>query len=179
MYLYGRESISSLSEKINKANSDSSLYVKHSETTATGGTSNANKVVKLDSAGKLNSDMLPSIAINEYFEINEFSHEQLRNQRYENGDIAIVVQNGVVKARYLCFNKTANDSDLRKGFFELNSKDGVVSTVNDKTGAVVLNLEATENSLKLKIGNGSGTDVEKSVDIISDTDITDILNNLQ
>ena len=41
-----------------------------------------------------------------------------------------------------------------------------------------MNLEATENSLKLKIGNGSGADVEKSVDIISDAEIDAIINGL-
>lgn len=62
MVIHGRESIGSLSEKINKLNSDSGLYVKQEETTNTGGTTDkANKVVRLDNNGKLNKNMLPSI----------------------------------------------------------------------------------------------------------------------
>lgn len=172
-YLYGRESIGSLAEKLKQTQADSSLYVKQDEVSTT---SVANKVVRLDGQGKLNKDMLPSIAINEYFEIAAFDHATLQRQRYENGDIVVVNSTG---KRYLCINKDKNPNNLTEGFIELNDKDGVVTGVNDKTGAVVLNLEATENSLKLKIGNGSGADVEKGVDIISDTEITEMLNALQ
>lgn len=175
MYLYGRESIKSLSEKLDKVNADGGLYVKHSETVNTGGTNNANKVVKLDGQGKLSESMLPSIALNEFFPVtaNIWNEAALNNITYQNGDI---IYHTNTQKRYLCINR---NETFANRFVELNSKDGVVSTVNDKTGAVVLNLEATENSLKLKIGNGSGTDVEKSVDIISDTEITEILDALQ
>lgn len=176
MFLVGRESIKSLSEKLDKVSSDSSTYVKHSECTVQGGQANANKVVKLDGQGKLNKDMLPSIAVNDYFSVTAFTDEKLGALTYENGDVVVVENGGVVSKRYLCIHKGATNSTTE--FVELNSKDGVVQSVDGKVGAVVLNLEATENSLKLKIGNGSGTDVEKSVDIISDTDINTIINGL-
>lgn len=176
MYLYGRESIGSLSLKLNKVSPDSGLYVKHSETTDTGTAANAGKVVKLDNDGKLNKDMLPSIAINEYFEVAAFNHATLQSQRYENGDVAVV--NGTGK-RYLCINKDKNPDNLTEGFIELNDKDGVVTGVNDKTGAVVLNLEATENSLKLTIGNGTGAPVEKNVPIVTEGDIDSIIEGLR
>lgn len=174
MHLVGRESIKSLSEKLDKVNADGGLYVKHSETVNTGGTNNANKVVKLDGQGKLSESMLPSIALNEFFPVtaNTWNEAALNNITYQNGDI---IYHTNTQKRYLCINRSETFANR---FVELNSKDGVVSTVNDKTGAVVLNLEATENSLKLKIGNGFGADVEKSVDIISDTEITEILDSL-
>lgn len=176
MVIHGRESIASLSEKLNKVSPDSGLYVKHSETTNAGGATNAGMVVKLDNDGKLNKDMLPSIAINEYFEIAAFNHATLQSQRYENGDVAVV--NGTGK-RYLCINKDKNPDNLTEGFIELNDKDGVVTGVNDKTGAVVLNLEATENSLKLTIGNGTGAPVEKNVPIVTEGDINSIIEGLR
>lgn len=62
MFLIGRESIGSLSEKIKKIEDTGSQYVKVTDTTNTGGqTAQADKVVKLDSNGKLNANMLPAI----------------------------------------------------------------------------------------------------------------------
>ena len=175
--IFGRMGIADLNKKIEKVSADSSLYVKQDEVSTT---SVANKVVRLGANGKLNKDMLPSIAINEYFPIEQFTHEKLQAlNHFENGDVVVVTGNGADKGkRFLCVDKENNSSDFRNAFVELNAKDGVVTGVNDKTGAVVLNLEATENSLKLKIGNGSGTDVEKSVDIISDAEIEAIINGL-
>lgn len=176
MYLHGRESIGSLALKLNKVSPDSGLYVKHSETTNTGGTDNANKVVKLDSSGKLDKEMLPTIAINEYFEIAAFNHTTLKSQRYENGDVVVV--NGTGK-KYLCIKRDKNPDDLTEGFIELNDKNGVVTGVNDKTGAVVLNLVSTENSLKLTIENGTGDAVEKTVPIVTEGDIDSIIEGLR
>lgn len=175
MYLYGRESIGSLAEKLKQTQADGSNYVLKSETTAQGGQANAGKVAKLDQAGKLNANMLPAIAINEFISVSATAWDEgaLNGKEYQNGD---VIFHEATQKRYLCVDRTKDFNNGR--FVELNSKDGVVSTVNDKTGAVVLNLEATENLLKLKIGNGSGTDVEKSVDIISDAEIEAIINGL-
>ncbi len=178
MYLRGRESIGSLSEKLNKVNPDSGLYVKHSETTNTGGTAaNADKVVKLDSSGKLNKDMLPSIAINEYFEINQFTDEALRNKVYENGDVAVVPSTG---KKYLCIKKV-NGTNSTNDFIELNSKDGSVVSVNGKTGAINLELEAAADELKLKITGTGGTAgiAETSVSIVTEGDIDSIIAGLQ
>lgn len=181
MYLYGRESIGSLALKLNKVSPDSGLYVKHSETTDTGGTRDtANKVVKLDNNGKLNKDMLPSIAINEYFTVTEFTHDALQNlNHFENGDVVVVTGNGADHGkRFLCINKVDGATNLRDAFIELNSKDGSVVSVNEKTGAVVLDLAATEDSLKLTIGNGTAPAVEKTVPIVTESDIDLIINGL-
>lgn len=64
---------------------------------------------------------------------------------------------------------------------KLNSKDGIVKSVNGKIGEVNLELEATADKLKLKIKSGSETTdiVETAVDIITDDEIDTIINNLQ
>lgn len=177
MVIHGRESIGSLSEKINKLSPDSGLYVKQEETTKTGGTASANKVVRLGNNGKLDKDMLPSIAINDYFEIEQFTNDALRVKEYENGDVAVVRNTG---KKYLCINKVEGQSNLTDAFIELNSKDGSVVSVNEKTGAVNLELEATADKLKLKIKSGSDTTniAETSVLIVTDDDINDIINGL-
>lgn len=184
MYLFGRESIGTLSLKLNKLNSDSDLYVKQEETTNTGGTAEkANKVVRLGDNGKLDKDMLPSIAINEYFEIEQFTHEKLDaiKDRFENGDVVVVTGEGVNKGkRFLCVNKQNNLGNLVDGFVELNSKDGIVKSVNGKIGEVNLELEATADKLKLKIRSGSDTTsiAETSVPIVTDGDIDSIIAGL-
>lgn len=182
MYLFGRESIGTLSLKLNKLNSDSGLYVKHSETTAVGGNGEGGKVVKLDSDGKLNKNMLPSIAINEYFTVTEFTNDALQNLgHFENGDVVVVSNGGVVTKRYLCVDKEHNANNLIKGFVELNSKEGMVQSVNGKNGAVTLALEAAADELKLKITGGEGAaDVtETSVPIVTNEDIDSIINGLR
>lgn len=183
MQLFGRESIGTLSLKLNKLSPDSGLYVKQEETTKTGGTASANKVVRLDNTGKLNKDMLPSIAINEYFQIEQFTHEKLNliKDQFENGDVVVVTGNGANHGkRFLCVNKQ-DITDLRECFIELNSKDGSVVSVNRKTGAVNLTLETADDKLKLKItGGGGDTDVtETTVDIITDGEIDSMIERLQ
>ena len=176
MYLYGRESIKSLAEKIRKTQADGSNYVLQSETTTTGGAGSANKVARLGGDGKLDKNMLPSIAINDYFSVTAFTNEQLRTLTYENGDVVVVENGGVVSKRYLCIHKgTTNSTDE---FVELNSKDGVVQSVNGKVGAVELQLQATSDKVKLNI-TSAGSTATTEVDIISDTEITEILNALQ
>lgn len=182
MVIHGRESIGSLSEKIKKLSPDSGLYVKQEETTNTGGTAEkANKVVRLGNNGKLDKDMLPSIAINEYFPVEQFTHQMLqRLEHFENGDVVVVTGSGADQGkRFLCVNKQDNASDFREGFVELNSKDGIVKSVNGKIGEVVLDLVSTENSLKLTIGNGAGDAVEKIVNIVTDAEIDAIISGLQ
>lgn len=178
MYLFGRESIGTLSLKLNKLNSDSGLYVKHSETTNAGGETNADKVVRLDNSGKLNKNMLPSIAINDYFPIEQFTNDALNGKVYENGDVAVVRSTG---KKYLCINKVEGQANSTTDFIELNSKDGSVVSVNGKTGEVKLELEATTDKLKLKIKSGSETTdiVETAVDIVTEGDIDSIINGLQ
>ena len=126
--------------------------------------------------------MLPSIAINEYFQIEQFTHEKLNliKDQFENGDVVVVTGNGANHGkRFLCVNKQ-DITDLRECFIELNSKDGSVVSVNRKTGAVNLTLETADDKLKLKItGGGGDTDVtETTVDIITNNEIDAIIDGL-
>lgn len=179
MYLIGRESIGSLHNKIKALEKDSGLYVKQSEVSPT---ASPNKVVRLGDNGKLDKDMLPSIAINDYFTVTEFTHDKLNEikEQFENGDVVVVTGVNADKGkRFLCVNKQENPNDFTKGFVELNSKDGIVKSVNGKIGEVVLDLVSTENSLKLTIGNGVGDAVEKIVPIVTDDEIDAIINGLR
>lgn len=175
MLLYGRESISSLSEKLKKTQADSSLYVKHSETVNTGGTTNANKVVKLDDSGKLNKDMLPAIAINEFITISStsFDENSLTGKEYQNGDI---IFNSTTQKRYLCIDR--DNATFLNRFIELNSKDGTVTSVEGKTGTVTLNIALEDNKFKLKINGTGGTETVKEIEMISDDEIDSIINGL-
>ena len=174
MVIHGRESIGSLSEKINKLNSDSGLYVKQEEVSAS---SIPNKVVKLGNDGKLDKNMLPSIAINEYIQIAEFTNAGLRDKRYENGDVVVVTTNGQVSKRYLCINKRDGVDNSIEDFVELNSKDGVVTSLNGKRGDLNLALESTETHVKLKI-NGDGEAAETQLEIITTDEIDAMITAL-
>lgn len=177
IHLVGRESIKSLSEKLDKVNADSGLYVKQDEVSVT---SEANKVVRLDGQGKLDKTLLPKIAINEYYSVGEFSNNALANVTYENGDVVVVATNGQVSKRYLCINKRDGVANSTNDFIELNSKDGSVVSVNARSGAITLDLvsDSADNKLKLKIAGDGGNEVVKEIEMISEQDITDILDSL-
>ena len=81
------------------------------------------------------------------------------------------------KYNYLCIDKEHNAGNLVNAFVELNSKDGVVQSVNGKVGAITLALQATDNEVKLNIGNGTDT-TETAIPVISDDEITEILSRL-
>lgn len=173
--IFGRIGIVDLNKKIGKVSADSSLYVKHSETTATGGTASANKVVKLDDAGKLNKDMLPAIAINEFITIRStsFNENSLNGKEYQNGD---TIFNATTQKRYLCIDR--DNATFLDRFIELNSKDGIVTSVEGKTGEVTLNIALEENKFKLKINGTGGTETVKEIEMISEDEITNMINAL-
>ena len=171
MHLIGRESIGSLALKLKQTQADGSKYVKQDETTVTGGNGKAGKVAKLGDDGKLDATMLPSIAVNDYFPVDTFTNDQLRTLKYENGD---VVFDRATQKRYLCVDKEHNTNNLVNAFVELNDKSGVVTSVNDVTGAVTLKIEATTEKLQLKVNDT----MKSEVNIISDDEITNILDSL-
>ena len=177
-YLYGRESIGSLAEKLKQTQADSSTYVKHSECTVTGGQqAAAGKVVKLGTDGKLDSSLMPKIALNEYYEVTTFNHDTLNAITYENGDVVVVTSGGQVVKRYLCINKLKNPANLTEGFVELNAKDGVVTSVNELRGDISLALVPEEEKVKLNITSGSNV---KSLElpVITEAEINSIINGL-
>ena len=169
-YLYGRESIGSLAEKLKQTQADGSLYVKQAEVSVT---SEANKVVRLGADGKLDANMLPAIAINEYFPATDFTHAALSQLTFQNGDVVVVTKGNKAK-RYLCVDKAGHTSNLTEAFVELNDKSGVVTSVNDVTGVVNLKIEATTEKLQLKVNDT----MKSEVDIISDAEIDAIINGL-
>lgn len=162
IHLVGRESISSLAEKIRNTQADSSKYVLQTETTTVGGNAGANKVARLDDNGKLHTDMMPSIAINEYIEVSAFNHTILQGTRYENGDVIVVTSNGRVTKRYLCIKKNNNPADLTEDFVELNSKDGIITSVNTQRPGADGNV--TINAEHIKYINGQTTTVKEELD---------------
>lgn len=174
--LYGRMGIVDLNKKIEKVSADSSLYVKHTDCiNGTEQGDKAGKVVKLGADGKLHSSLMPAIALNEFFPVtaNTWNEAALNNITYQNGDI---IYHTNTQKRYLCINKNASFEDR---FVELNSKDGVVQSVNGKVGAITLALQATEDKFKLKINGTGGAEVVEEIPMISEQDITEILSNLQ
>lgn len=175
MHLIGRESIGSLALKLRQTQADSSLYVKHTDCiNGTESGEKAGKVVKLGADGKLHSSLMPAIALNEFFSVtaDTWNETALSGTTYQNGDI---IYHTNTQKRYLCINK---NETFENRFVELNSKDGVVQSVNSKTGAVTLRLEADDEKFKLKI-SGTGGEVVEEIPMISEQDITEILSNLQ
>ncbi|WP_308000889.1 hypothetical protein [uncultured Clostridium sp.] len=173
--IFGRIGIVDLNKKIEKVSADSSLYVKHTDCiNGTEQGDKAGKVVKLGADGKLHSSLMPAIALNEFFPVtaNTWNEAALNNITYQNGDI---IYHTNTQKRYLCINKNASFEDR---FVELNSKDGVVQSVNGKVGAVELNLEATDDKFKLKISGTGGEEVVKEIPMISEQEITEILDSL-
>ena len=120
--------------------------------------------------------MLPSIAIGEYFEISEFTDSALQGlNHYENGDTVVVTGATDTGARYLCINKGgSNLTHLTDAFIKLNDKNGVVTSVNDVTGAVTLKIEATTDKLQLKVNN----EMKSEVEIITNDEIDTMINDL-
>lgn len=172
MYLYGRESIGSLSAKLDKVNSDSSTYVKHSECTVQGGNASYNgKVVKLDANGKLDDSILPAIALNEFLTSTAptWNEQAVANLTFQNGD---VIFHQASQKRYLCVNKEAPDFANR--FVELNAKDGVVTSINSETGVVNLSIEESVAAIKIKANNT----VVGTINAITEDEINTIIQNL-
>lgn len=162
MHLVGRESISSLAEKIRNTQADSSKYVLQSETTNTGGdAANANQVVRLGSDGKLNANMLPAIAVNEYFTAPDFTQTELAKLPFQNGDVVVVTKADKTK-RYLCIDKDHHLNDLTNAFVELNSKDGIITSVNSQTPGADGNVTVTAEHIKITAS--SQTNVKQELD---------------
>lgn len=160
MYLYGRESIGSLSLKLKQTQADGSLYVLKSETTdGTGLETKAGKVLKLDNNGKINSNLLPAVAINEFISVSgDTWQESIITREYQNGDV-IFHEN--TQKRYLCVDITKDFNSGR--FVELNSKDGIVTSINGYTPEANGNIAvtATQNGtgITMTFGSNSGTPV--------------------
>ena len=171
MHLVGRESIKSLSEKLDKVNADGGLYVKKEEVSTT---SVANKVVRLGADGKLDKGMVPSIAINDYFTVSTFNDVQLRTITYENGDIVVATD---TSKRYLCINKGTSNATTE--FIELNSKDGIITSINGyrpgADGNIVVTATQNRTGITMTFGSTGGTPVTVAT-YMTDQEVTEIKN---
>ena len=161
MFLVGRESIKSLSEKLDKVNSDSSTYVKHTDCiNGTEQGEKAGKVVKLGTDGKLHSSLMPAIAINEFISVSAAAWEEgaLNGKEYQNGD---VIFHEATQKRYLCVDRTKDFNNGR--FVELNSKDGIITSINgyrpEANGNIVVTATQNGTGITTTFGSTGGTPV--------------------
>ena len=134
MYLYGRESIGSLSLKLNQLQADGSKYVLQSETTNTGGeTQYAGRVVKLGDDGKINSNMIPEIAINRVLEAADESAALGKigegKDNLQVGDVVVLQDTNKIYIYKGRPDGQANDIFTRD-FLEIAMGNGTVKSVN-------------------------------------------------
>lgn len=169
--IFGRIGIVDLNKKLKEVEDASGTYVKHSETTSAGGNGQAGKVVKLDGQGKLSESMLPAIALNEFFTTTAqtWDEQAVANLTFQNGD---VIFHQASQKRYLCVNKKA--PNFNDKFVELNAKDGVVTSVNNETGAVTLSIEESVSAITIKANNT----VVGTINAITEDEINTIIQNL-
>ena len=151
--LIGRESISSLAEKIRNTQADSSKYVLQSETTNTGGEIQyAGKVVKLGTDGKINSNMIPEIAINRVLQAtNKDNALHLIGEgkdRLQVGDVVVLQDTSKI---YIYKGRPDGETrnDFNRDFLEISMGNGTVKTVNsvapDTHGNVSIDLANLPN----------------------------------
>lgn len=193
MELHGRTGIVDISKRLEEINLASGNYVLQSETATTGGTGSANKVPRLGGDGKLDKDMLPAIAINEYFTASDFTDTALAGLTYQNGDVVVVTKDGKT-TRYLCVNKT-NGANSTNHFVPLNSKDGIVTKVNNVAPGADGNVTVTAEHIKynadtnaktvkavldekvsnitLKANDKKKLEITKATGVTSDVDLTE------
>ena len=177
MFLVGRESIKSLSEKLDKVNSDSSTYVKHTDCiNGTEQGEKAGKVVKLGTDGKLHSSLMPAIAINEFISVSAAAWEEgaLNGKEYQNGD---VIFHEATQKRYLCVDRTKDFNNGR--FVELNSKDGIITSINgyrpEANGNIVVTATQNGTGITMTFGSTGGTPVTVAT-YMTDQEVTEIKN---
>lgn len=134
MELHGRTGIVDISKRLEEINLASGNYVLQSETTTTGGeTRYANKVVKLGSDGKINSNMIPELAINRVLEAADESAALDKigegKDRLQVGDV-VVLQNTNKIYIYKGRPDGQNDNNFRRDFLEISMGNGTVKSVN-------------------------------------------------
>ena len=103
-------------------------------------------MLKLDNNGKINSDLLPAVAINEFISVSGATwQESIITREYQNGDVIFHTD---TQKRYLCVDRTKPFDNGR--FVELNSKDGIITSINGyrpgADGNIVVT--ATQNGIK-------------------------------
>lgn len=191
LQLVGRESISSLAEKIRNTQSDSSKYVLKTDTTSTGGdATSADKVVKLGADGKINSNMIPEIAINRVLQAAD-EGDALRligddKNHLQVGDV-VVLRNTSKIYIYKGRPDNIDRNDFNRDFLEISMGNGTVKTVNsvtpDATGNVSIDLANLPNvrteldkkisGIALKTGDNKQLTITKADNTTSDVNLTE------
>lgn len=166
IHLIGRESITSLAEKLRQTQADGSKYVLQSETTNTGGeTQYANKVVKLGSDGKINSNMIPELAINRVLEAADESAALNKigegKDHLQVGDV-VVLQNTNKIYIYKGRPDGQNDNNFRRDFLEIAMGNGTVKSVN--TILPEANGNVTVNADNINLSSTDTTKVKAELD---------------
>lgn len=166
MELHGRTGIVDISKRLEEINLASGNYVLQSDTTATGGTGQEGKVVKLGADGKLHTNMLPELAINRVLTANNksaaLSMRGPNKEQLQLGDVVIITaeQNKV----YMCKND-ATDATFDDAFIELSLGNGTVKTVADGSPNAQGNIQVTvaeegTEGIKVTFGSSGGTAVK-------------------
>lgn len=166
MELHGRTGIVDISKRLEEINLASGNYVLQSDTTATGGTGQQGKVVKLGADGKLHTNMLPELAINRVLTANNksaaLSMRGPNKEQLQLGDVVIITeeQNKV----YMCKND-ATDATFNDAFIELSLGDGTIKTVAGGSPNAQGNIQVTvaeegTEGIKVTFGSSGGTPVK-------------------
>lgn len=164
--LVGRESISSLAEKLKSTQADGSNYVLKTDTTDTGGeTQHANKVVKLGADGKINSNMIPEIAINRVLQAtNKGNALQLIGEgkdRLQVGDVVVLQDTSKIYI-YKGRPDSTDRNDFDRDFLEISMGNGTVKSVN--TILPEANGNVTVNADNINLSSTDTTKVKTELD---------------
>ena len=165
IHLVGRESISSLAEKLRNTQANGSNYVLQSETTNVGGTASANKVARLGADGKLDKDMIPEFAINRVLEAADESAALNKigegKDHLQVGDV-VVLQNTNKIYIYKGRPDGQNDNNFRRDFLEIAMGNGTVKSVN--TILPEANGNVTVNADNINLSSTDTTKVKAELD---------------
>ena len=134
MELHGRTGIVDISKRLDEIDTASGNYVLQSETTNTGGdATKADKVVKLGADGKINSNMIPEIAINRVLSTaNQSSALTLigdGKDRLQVGDVVVLQDTNKIYI-YKGRPDGQTNNDFTRDFLEISMGNGAVKTVN-------------------------------------------------
>lgn len=191
MELHGRTGIVDISKRLEEINLASGNYVLQSDTTNTGGeTRYANKVVRLGDDGKINSNMIPEIAINRVLQAAD-EGEALRligddKNHLQVGDVVVLRNTGKI---YIYKGRPDNidRNDFNRDFLEISMGNGTVKTVNsvapDTNGNVSIDLANLPNvrteldkkisGIALKAGDNKQLTITKADNTTSDVNLTE------
>lgn len=147
----------SIKEAINTITSEE--YVLVSDTTAEGGTSNANKVARLGADGKLSTTMMPELSITRVktYGTKELALEALTSGEIQEGDVVVITNNN--NSAYMANGGDGSTFDTR--FIELSMGTGTVRSIKggspDESGNIDVATASTDTHITMTFGTGGET----------------------